>query len=147
MKQMFFWNSLAFFYDPADVGSEISGSSAFCKSSLYIWKFSVQVLSNAGDVRDVGSISVLGRFPGVGNGNLLQYSCLEESMGRGARQVTAHRGSQRVRHDWAVEHRECIAMSYLLSFISVVSARSQTQCGLAKKWTERFQAWLDLGLK
>ena len=32
------------------------------------------------------------RDPGVGNGNLLQYSCLEESMGRGARQVTAHRG-------------------------------------------------------
>ena len=33
-----------FFYDPADVGNLISGSSAFSKSSLYIWKFSVQVL-------------------------------------------------------------------------------------------------------
>ena len=33
-----------FFYDPADVGSLISGSSAFSKFSLYIWKFSVQVL-------------------------------------------------------------------------------------------------------
>ena len=30
-----------FFYDPADVGNLISGSSAFSKSSLYIWKFSV----------------------------------------------------------------------------------------------------------
>ena len=38
--------------------------------------------ANAGDVRDVGSISVLGRFPGVGNGNLLQYSCLENSVDR-----------------------------------------------------------------
>ena len=28
-----------FFYDPADVGNLISGSSAFSKSSLYIWKF------------------------------------------------------------------------------------------------------------
>ena len=33
-----------FFYDPAHVGSLISGSSAFSKFSLYIWKFSVDVL-------------------------------------------------------------------------------------------------------
>ena len=33
-----------FFYDPADVGDLISGSSAFSKSSLNIWKFSVHVL-------------------------------------------------------------------------------------------------------
>ena len=33
-----------FFYDPEDVCSLISGSSAFSKSSLNIWKFSVQVL-------------------------------------------------------------------------------------------------------
>ena len=33
-----------FFYDPMDVGNLISGSSAFSKSSLYIWKFSVHVL-------------------------------------------------------------------------------------------------------
>ena len=33
-----------FFYDPADVDSLISGSSAFSKSSLNIWKFSVHIL-------------------------------------------------------------------------------------------------------
>ena len=33
-----------FFYDPADVGNLISGSSAFSKSSLNIWKFTVHVL-------------------------------------------------------------------------------------------------------
>ena len=33
-----------FFYDPADVGNLISGSSAFSKSSLYIWRFLVHVL-------------------------------------------------------------------------------------------------------
>ena len=33
-----------FFYDPMDVANLISGSSAFSKSSLYIWKFSVYVL-------------------------------------------------------------------------------------------------------
>ena len=33
-----------FFYDPTDVGNLISGSSAFSKSSLNIWKFSVHIL-------------------------------------------------------------------------------------------------------
>ena len=35
---------------------------------------------NAGDVRDAGSIPGSGRSPGGGNGNLLQYSCLENPM-------------------------------------------------------------------
>ena len=42
MNQMFFWNSLAFWH--FDVGILISGSSAFCKSNLYIWKFLVHIL-------------------------------------------------------------------------------------------------------
>ena len=37
-----------FFDDPMDVGNLISGSSAFCKSSLNIWKFLVPVLLNPG---------------------------------------------------------------------------------------------------
>ena len=37
-----------FFYDPADVGNLISGSSAFSKTSLNIWKFTVQVLVKPG---------------------------------------------------------------------------------------------------
>ena len=45
---MFLWNSLAFFYDPIDVGHLISGSSVFSKSSLNIWKFSVHVLLKPG---------------------------------------------------------------------------------------------------
>ena len=36
--------------------------------------------ANAGDARDTGSIPGLGRSPGEGNGNLLQSSCLENSM-------------------------------------------------------------------
>ena len=43
IKQMFFWNS-CFFYDPVGVGNLISGSPAFSKSSLDIWKFSVHIL-------------------------------------------------------------------------------------------------------
>ena len=37
-----------FFYDPTDVGNLISDSSAFSKSSLNIWKFSVHVLLKPG---------------------------------------------------------------------------------------------------
>ena len=39
-----FLEFLCFFCDPRDVGSLISGSSAFSKSSLYMWKFSVHIL-------------------------------------------------------------------------------------------------------
>ena len=53
---------------------------------------------NAGDARDMGSIPGLGRSPGGGHGNPLQYSCLENPMDRGAWQATVHR-SQRVRHN------------------------------------------------
>ena len=38
------------------------------------------LLANAGDIRDTGSIPKLGRSPGEGNGNPIQYSCLENPM-------------------------------------------------------------------
>ena len=47
--------------------------------------------ANAGDIRDMGSIPGLKRSPGVGNGNPLQYSCLENSMDRGAWRAMVHR--------------------------------------------------------
>ena len=46
--------------------------------------------ANAGDVRDVGSIPGLGRCPGGGDGNPLQYSLLENPMDRGAWWATVH---------------------------------------------------------
>ena len=46
--------------------------------------------ANAGDVRDTGSILGLGRLSGVGNGNPLQYSRLENSMDGGAWWATVH---------------------------------------------------------
>ena len=46
--------------------------------------------ANAGDTRAKGSIPGSGRSPGVGNGNPLQYSCLKNSMDRGAWQATVH---------------------------------------------------------
>ena len=44
--------------------------------------------ANARDTRDAGWIPGWGRSPGVGNGTPLQYSCLENSMDRGAWQAT-----------------------------------------------------------
>ena len=44
--------------------------------------------ASVGDVKDSGSIPESGRSPKEGNGNPLQHSCLENSMGRGAWQVT-----------------------------------------------------------
>ena len=44
----------------------------------------------AGDIRDSGSILGLGRSPGGGHGNPLQYSCLENPMDRGAWWATIH---------------------------------------------------------
>ena len=46
--------------------------------------------TNAGDIRDVGSIPGSGRSPGVGNGNPLQNSCLGNPMERGAWGATLH---------------------------------------------------------
>ena len=46
--------------------------------------------ANAGDIRDAGSIPRLGRSPGGGHGNQLQYSCLENPMRSGAWQATVH---------------------------------------------------------
>ena len=46
--------------------------------------------ANAGDVRDASLIPGLGRSPGGGHGKPLQYSCLENSINRGAWRVTVH---------------------------------------------------------
>ena len=46
--------------------------------------------ANAGDIRGVGSVPGLGRSPGGGHGNTLQYSCLENSMDGGARRAIVH---------------------------------------------------------
>ena len=46
--------------------------------------------ANAGDIRKVALFPGSGRFPGVENGNLLQYSCLENSMDRVAWWATVH---------------------------------------------------------
>ena len=48
------------------------------------------LLANAGNTRDAGSVSGLGRSPGEGNGTQLQYSCLENSIDRRAWRAIVH---------------------------------------------------------
>ena len=50
--------------------------------------------ANAGDIRDAGLIPALGRSPGEGNGNPLQYSYLGNPMDRGAWRAKDHRIAQ-----------------------------------------------------
>ena len=63
--------------------------------------------AKAGDMRDAGSIPASGRFPGEGNGNLLQYSCLGNPMDRGAQWATGHRVA-RVGHNLATKQKQQI---------------------------------------
>ena len=51
---------------------------------------SSEVKASAWNAGDPGSVPGLGRSPGEGNGNPLQYSCLENSMDRGAWWATVH---------------------------------------------------------
>ena len=55
--------------------------------------------AKAGDTGDASLIPGLGRSPGEGNGNPLQYSCLENATDRGAWWAIVHGGLQRVGHD------------------------------------------------
>ena len=61
--------------------------------------------ANAGDARDVGSIPGLERSPREGNGNVVQYSCLENSTDRDAWQAIQSMGLQRVGHPHTLSTR------------------------------------------
>ena len=58
--------------------------------------------AHAGDIRDVDLISGLGRYPGGGNDDPLQYSCLENPMDRGAWWATVH-GVAKIWAQWSTQ--------------------------------------------
>ena len=61
----------------------------YLKACLWFVVLVVKNLSpSAGDIRDMGSVPGLGRYPGGGHSNPLQYSCLENPMDRGAWQAS-----------------------------------------------------------
>ena len=57
---------------------------------LVFWMLSSDGKESVCNAGDLGSIPGSGRSPGEGNGNSLQYSCLENPMDRGAWQATVH---------------------------------------------------------
>ena len=61
---------------------------------------------SACNVGDPSSIPGPGRSPGEGNGNPLQYSCLGNSMIRGALQATVYGGHKRVGHDLTTNQQQ-----------------------------------------
>ena len=83
-------------------------NSLVCRESTY----------NTGDRGDKSSVPGSGRSPVVGNGNSLQYSCLDNLMDREPGEQTGEpgrlesMGSQRVRHDWACTHEHAHAHTH-----------------------------------
>ena len=68
------------------------------------------VKNPSANAEDVGSFPRLGRFPGEGNGNPLQYSWLENLMDRGAWQAKAHgvAKSRTQLNDWPCTHAQSL---------------------------------------
>jgi len=77
----FSWNGRLYAFIWASLMAQLVGKESTC------------------NVGELGSIPVLGRSPGGGHGNPLQYSCLESPMDRGAGRLLSM-GSQRDGHDW-----------------------------------------------
>ena len=65
---------------------------------------------------DVGLFPGSGRSPGEGNGNPLQYSCLENPMDRGAWWTTVHGGLKRVGPNWAHTHTKALKTLQKIQF-------------------------------
>ena len=60
------------------------------RSNIWVSQFDSDGKESVYNAGDLGSIPGLGISPGEGNGNPLQYSCLENSMGKGAYWATVH---------------------------------------------------------
>ena len=65
-------------------------ASSNSEKELPQWLSGKESACNAGNADDTGSVPGLGRTPGGGNGNPVQYSCLENPMDRGAWWATVH---------------------------------------------------------
>ena len=76
------------------------------------------LLTSAGDARDLDSIPGLGRSPGGRNGNPVQYSCLENPMGREAWWATVHWGHKESDTTECVHtHTHCMAQGTIFSIL------------------------------
>ena len=82
------------------------------------------------DAGDAGSISGSGRFPGGGNGNPLQYSCLGNPMDRGVWWATVHahaKESDMTEHTLLIKERIRVKMNLTIFMFPVTGTKSDTQ--------------------
>ena len=75
--------------------------------------------AHAGDARDSGPIPGLGRSPGARNSNPLQYSCLENSLGRGAWRTTVHR----IAKSWTWQSNWACTLTHSHEILLLVTAK------------------------
>ena len=80
------------------------------------------------DTRDMGLILGSGRSPRVGNGNLLQYSSLENFMDRGAWRNIVHWVTKSQKHNWVTKHIAC-SILYLQLYLTSNFSNSLSFCG------------------
>ena len=89
-------------------------------------------LANAGDARVMSSISGSERSSGVGNGNPLQHSCLENSMDRGAWQAIVHG----VTKSWTQKQLSTLALQVFSEFQIFTRATSNSSpCDLSDRFS------------
>ena len=93
---------------------------------------------NARDFRDSGSIPGLGRFPGGGNGNPHQYSCLENPMDRGVWQAAVHGVAKSMHHTGAeisletiLSHNRRLALLHVTHCSALPTRLHQRPCSLS----------------
>ena len=80
----------------------------------------VYTYKNAGDVREADLIPELGRSPGEGHDNPLQYSCLENLMDRGAQQATVHKvAKSRIQQKRLGTHKHTCIYRYMYIYIYI----------------------------
>ena len=83
---------------------------------------------NAGDARDASLVPASGRSPGVGNGYPLQYSCLENSMDRGAWRALVPGVAKSDMTEQACAHTHTHKTSYIIQFC--IHGKGLCVCGL-----------------
>ena len=126
----------------------------FCSTWFYLFIYLLLGFCGGLDGKEstcnAGDLSLIPRswiFPGEGNGNPLHYSCLWNSMDRGAWGLQSM-GLQRVRHDWATEHTllfwGCIGSWLLLWGLSLVVVGEQRLLSSYSMWASPcggFSCW------
>ena len=118
-----------------------SWDSNLYKGTIWASPVAQMVKSLSCNTGDLGTIPGLGRSPGEGNGNPLQYSCLENPMDRGAWWAAVHGAA----HDWVANtftfHYMCKQQSHLGGIRGVKMARVQGA------WKVMVMVWMLVSLQ